>query len=151
MARYLVIAHQTAESYELAEFLKQRAQRDPEAEFTLLVPITYAGFLVVPEEGDDLRVVARARRVGEAAAWSLNEAGVPVTRVMVGDELPMVALEEELQDHSGQYSEIIFSTLPESLSRWIRMDQLRQAETRFGLPVQHVIGMPAEMPDLEPV
>lgn len=151
MARYLVIAHQTAESYELAEDLKHRAANDPEAEFTLLVPITYAGFLVMPEEGADLRVVARARRVGEAAAWSLGEAGLKVTRVMVGDELPLIALEEELLDHGQEYKEIIFSTLPEKLSRWIRMDQVRQAEQRFGLPVSQVIGMPVGVMDLEPM
>jgi hypothetical protein len=94
---------------------------------------------VSPEEGDEQRVVARARRVGEAASRSLKEGGINVSRVIVGDELPLIALEEELTDQSGEYSEIIFSTLPESLSRWIRMDQLRLAETRFGIPVSHVI------------
>ena len=150
MSRYLVIAHQTAESYELSEALEQRAKQDPDAEFTLLVPITYAGFLVFPEEGDDLRVVARARRVGNAAAWALNEAGVNVNRVIVGDELPMVALEEELEDNSD-YKEIIFSTLPEKLSRWVRDEQLTQAEARFHLPVSHIICTPAGIEDLEPM
>jgi hypothetical protein len=149
MARYLVIAHQTADSYELSEALQERAKKDNAAEFTLLVPITYAGFLMQPGEGDDQRVVARARRVGQSAAWSLNEAGVNVSRTMVGDELPMIALEEELED-TGDYAEIIFSTLPESLSRWLRMDQLRQAEVRFGLPVSHVICMPTQIADMEP-
>jgi hypothetical protein len=150
MARYLVIAHQTADSYELREALQERAKRDGDAHFTLLVPITYAGFLVVPNEGDDMRVVARARRVGEAAAWSLNEGGVNVDRVMVADELPIVALEEELEDRGGAYEEIIFSTLPEAISRWVRMDQLRQAEARFGIPVHHVIASPPVMEDFEP-
>jgi hypothetical protein len=48
MARYLVIAHQTAESYELSEVLQEKAKQDAAAEFTLLVPITYAGFLMFP-------------------------------------------------------------------------------------------------------
>ena len=150
MARYLVIAHQTADSYELSEALQRRAKEDPDAEFTLLVPITYAGFLVIPGEGDDQRVVARARRVGEAAAFALGEAGVNVSRVIVGDELPVIAMEEELIDRSADYAEIIFCTFPESLSRWMRLDQLRQAEQRFGLPVRHVIAVPAIMEDLEP-
>jgi hypothetical protein len=149
MARYLVIAHQTADSYELQEALQDRVKRDEDARFTLLVPITYAGFLLLPNEGDDLRVVARARRVGEAAAWSLNEAGVNVDRFMVGDELPMIALEEELEDHNGEYSEIIFSTLPEAISRWVRMDQLRQAEARFGIPAHHVIASPPVVEQLD--
>ena len=142
MARYLVITHQTAESFELAEALQRRAKEDPSAEFTLLVPITYAGFLVMPAEGDDQRVVARARRVGESAAATLRDVGVNVDRVLVGDELPIIAMEEELLDHGGEYKEIIFCTLPEMLSRWIKLGQLRQAEARFGLPVTHVVGMP---------
>ena len=149
MARYLVIAHQTADSYELTEALQKRAKADAEAEFTLLVPITYAGFLVLPEQGDDQRVVARARRVGEAAAYALNEAGVNVNRTIVGDEIPVIAMEEELADRSADYSEIIFCTFPESISRWMRLDQLRQAEQRYGLPVNHVIAVPAIMEDLE--
>jgi len=150
MSRYLVIAHQTADSYELAEALRQRAVNDSAAEFTLLVPITYAGFLIGPEDADDSRVVARARRVGTTAAWALNEAGVNVNRVIVGDELPMIALEEEFEDNSD-YREIIFSTLPEKISRWVRDDQLTQARARFGLPVTHIICTPAGIEDLEPM
>jgi hypothetical protein len=149
MARYLVIAHQTAESYELAEALQKRQEADPDAQFTLLVPITYAGFLVLPEQGDDQRVVARARRVGEAAAYSLNEAGVNVNRVIVGDEIPVIAMEEELIDRPADYAEIIFCTLPESISRWMRLDQLRQAEERYGLPVHHVIAVPQIRDDVD--
>jgi hypothetical protein len=149
MAKYLVIAHQTADSYELAEALQKRVKADSSAEFTLLVPITYAGFLVLPEQGDDQRVVARARRVGEAAAFSLNEAGVNVNRVIVGDEIPVIAMEEELIDRSTDYSEIIFCTFPESISRWIRLDQLRQAEERYGMPVHHVIAVPQVSDDVE--
>ena len=150
MAQYLVIAHQTADSFELEEALKQRVEADGAAEFTLLVPITYAGYLVNKENGDDLHVVARARRVGDAAAENLNEAGVKVSRVIVGDELPLVALEEELQDGTVDYSEIIFSTLPEQVSRWVRMDQLKQAEHRFGLPVSHVICTPPDYSNVDP-
>ena len=139
MSRYLVIAHQTAGSSELKEALQRRAQEDTAAEFTLIVPVTYAGFLAYADNADDARVIARARRIGDEAARSLNEAGINVSRVIVGDELPLVALEEELQNKSFEYREIIFSTLPEPVSRWIRLDQLKQAERQFGLPVSHVI------------
>ena len=149
MSNYLVIAHQTAQSYELEEALKRITDLDSKADFTLLVPITYAGFLVMPGEGDEQRVVARARRVGREAAASLNGAGVRVSSILVGDELPMIALEEELADHPEEYQEIIFCTLPAELSRWLRQDQVRQAENRFHIPVRHIIGMPTNMPDPE--
>ena len=139
MSRYLVVAHQTAQSPELKEALQKRVQEDDTAEFTLLVPITYAGFLAYADNADDARVVARARYVGETAAGSLIEAGINVSRVIVGDELPLVALEEELQHHSGEYCEIIFSTLPVTLSRWVQLDQIRQSEEKFGVPVSHVV------------
>lgn len=142
MSKYLVVAHQTVDSFELAEALQNQANKDREAEFTLLVPITYAGFLLYPQEGDELRVVARARRIGDAASEAMKDAGLKVTRTIVGDELPVVALEEELIDHPEEYAGIIFSTLPEALSRWQRLDQIRQAGERFGLPVTHVIAVP---------
>src|SRR3954453_10221232 len=127
MAKYLVVAHQTADSFELREALVAQGRSDAGAEFTLLVPITFAGFLLSPQTGDELRVVARARRVGDAAQRSLQEAGVNVSRVLIGDELPVIALEEELKDEASEYAGIIFTTLPEALSRWQRMDQVRQA------------------------
>jgi len=111
MARYLVVAHQTADSFELREALAAQGKADPGAEFTLLVPITYAGFLLAPKEGDEMRVVARARRVGDAAQKSLQEAGINVNRVLIGDELPVIALEEELNDEASEYAGIIFATL----------------------------------------
>jgi hypothetical protein len=150
VSKYLVVAHQTADCFELSEALQKQARADAAAEFTLLVPITFAGFLLKPEEGDELRVVARARRVGQAAAATLADAGVNVTRTIVGDELPVVALEEELIDNPEEYTGIVFSTLPEALSRWQRLDQIRQAADRFGLPVTHVIGMPAAANNMDP-
>lgn len=142
MANYLVVAHQTAGSLELIEALRRKQQEDPEAAFVLLVPITFSDALVVPQSGDELRVVARARRVGASAAEALANEGINLVRVEVGDELPVVAIEEELADHPSKYAGIIICTLHEQLSRWLRLDQLRQIENQFGLPVTHVIGTP---------
>jgi hypothetical protein len=49
---------------------------------------------------------------------------------------PMDAIEDALRD--GGYDEIILSTLPRSVSRWLRLDLPRRVE-HLGLPVRTVI------------
>jgi hypothetical protein len=65
MARYLIVAHQTAGSPELLERVRALAAADPEAEFTLLVPATPTGHLLHNWEEGEARQLAR-RRATEA-------------------------------------------------------------------------------------
>ncbi|MCS7218671.1 MAG: hypothetical protein NZ846_06800 [Thermus sp.] len=128
MARYLVVAHRTAKSRELAEKLQEIQAQDPEARFVLLVPaVPPPGW--VYEEGE---VEAQAQREAQ---------GIPVEEAKPGDISPLLALEEELQAHPGTYQAIVLATLPPGLSRWLRLDVHTQAE-RFGLPVIHVVARP---------
>ena len=57
----------------------------------------------------------------------------------VGDGNPMLAIEDALRDH-GPFDEIVISTLPRGLSKWLRIDLPHRAEAAFGLRVTHVIG-----------
>ena len=41
---------------------------------------------------------------------------------------------------------IVVSTLPHSVSKWLRMDAPNRIERRSGLPVRHVIGQPVTSP-----
>ena len=82
MARYLIVAHQTACSPELLERVKSLAAADPAAEFTLLVPATPTGHLLHNWEEGEARQLAR-KRASEAMA-SLGAAGVPVARIIPG-------------------------------------------------------------------
>jgi GABA permease len=54
----------------------------------------------------------------------------------VGDPDPMHAVEEVLKRR--QFDEIIVSTLPERLSRWLHQDLPRRIEHKFHLPVTHI-------------
>ena len=97
MARYLIVAHQTAGSPELLERVKALAAADPAAEFTLLVPATPTGHLLHNWEEGEARQLAR-KRAAEAMA-ALGAAGVPVAEARVGSHSPLEAVGDELQAH----------------------------------------------------
>ncbi len=56
MAKYLLVAHQTAERQELLDAAKELAAQDGHAKFTLLVPATPVGDLLTWEEGETKEV-----------------------------------------------------------------------------------------------
>jgi hypothetical protein len=143
MARYLIVAHQTAGSPELLERVKALAAADPAAEFTLLVPATPTGHLLHNWEEGEARQLAR-RRAGEAMA-ALAEAGIPVAAARVGSHSPLEAVGDELQARPGYYQRIVLSTFPPGVSRWLKGNLPAILQRRFRLPVDHVIS-PARAP-----
>jgi hypothetical protein len=54
----------------------------------------------------------------------------------VGDRDPLRAVEDVLA--TGKFDEIIVSTLPRRISRWLHQDLPHRLEQKFGLPVTHV-------------
>ncbi len=131
-AHVLVVAHQTAATEGLLEAVRERAHRD-QATFHLLVPRQAHGMhkVVDPQEtGEDeaLDVLAGALpRLSDAA-------GRPVTGSL-GDSEPLSAIQDAI--NLGNYDEIIISTLPRRVSRWLRLDLVSKARA-LGLPVTHV-------------
>ena len=136
MARYLIVAHQTAGSPELLERVRALAGADPGAEFTLLVPATPTGHLLHNWEEGEARQLAR-RRASEAMA-TLSAAGIPVAAARVGSHSPLEAVGDELQVHPG-YDRIVLSTFPPGVSRWLKGNLPAILERRFRLPVDHVV------------
>ena len=136
MARYLIVAHQTACSPELLERVRALAGADPGAEFTLLVPATPTGHLLHNWEEGEARQLAR-RRAAEAMA-ALTAAGIPVAAARVGSHSPLEAVGDELQARPG-YDRIVLSTFPPGVSRWLRGNLPAILERRFRLPVDHVV------------
>ena len=135
MARYLIVAHQTAGSPELLERVKALAAADPAAEFTLLVPATPTGHLLHNWEEGEARQLAR-KRAAEAMAI-LGAAGIPVAAARVGSHSPLEAVGDELQAHPG-YQRIVLSTFPPGVSRWLKGNLPAILERRFRVPVDHV-------------
>jgi hypothetical protein len=135
VARYLVIAHQTADSPELAAALRQAKTTDPEASFVLVVPATPVEHLTGWTEGEARAVAAQA---GERAAHALARHRVELAAVVVGDPDPVNAAADEYNDRPD-YDQVILSTLPVGASRWLKADSYNRLRRRLDLPVTHVV------------
>ena len=131
-AHVLVVAHQTATTDKLALAVAERAQRGP-ATFHLVVPRQPQGMhkLVDPQEtGED-----EAERVLREALPKLSEAAGSEITGSIGDSEPLMAVEDAV--NLGDYDEIIISTLPKRISRWLKLDLVSKTKA-LGLPVTHV-------------
>ena len=133
-ARILVVANKTADSEELAAALRERAEREP-AEFVLLVPATPKGMTHVIDPHERER---GADEQCDHAADRLREAGIEVVEAKVGDAEPLAAVEDELNEGGDSYDEIIVSTLPKHVSRWLRLDLPSKVRGLTDKPVTHV-------------
>jgi hypothetical protein len=131
-AHVLVVAHQTAATQGLLEAVRERSRRGP-ATFHLLVPRQAHGMhkVVDPQDtGND-----EGQQVLTDALPVLSEAaGVRFTGSL-GDAEPLMAIEDAV--NLGSYDEIIISTLPRRLSRWLKLDLVSKT-CALGLPVTHV-------------
>ena len=141
MARYLVVAHQTAASAELAERLSELAKHDVPVEFVLLVPATRPEHLLTWTEGESMAV---ARRTAESARTLLDGAGLKIAQTVIGDASPLVAVEDHMRDHPDDYDGIVVSTFPLGTSRWLGLDLPHRLEKRFQLPIIHVVSQPGD-------
>jgi hypothetical protein len=132
-ARILVVANRTAESPELLKALHERVARGP-CEFTLLVPATPHGIAWAADmhSGED---EAEAHR--QAFVDELREEGLDVRDAKVGDADPLAAVADECA--LDDYDELIVSTLPLRLSKWLRLDLPSKARAATGLPITHVV------------
>lgn len=132
-ANVLVVAHQTAATAPLLEAIRERARRGP-ARFHLVVPRQPHGMhkVVDPIEAGD----EEARRVLADALPKLSEAAGHEVSGSVGDPEPLMAMQDAI--NLGQYDELIISTLPLGISRWLKLDLVSKARA-LGLPVTHVL------------
>jgi hypothetical protein len=133
-ARILVVANRTAESPELLEALRHR-NADGDCEFTLLVPSTPQGLAWAADmhSGED-----NAEDHRQAFLDELREEGLNVNDAKVGDADPLAAIQDEC--NFADYDEIIVSTLPLHISKWLHLDLPHKAGHATGLPVTHVVG-----------
>jgi hypothetical protein len=136
MARYLVVAHQTATNPRLLDQIKAVQQQDEEAEFVLLVPATPVRHLL--RRGDEHDAEVAARKLADRALNVFARKGLKLSDARVGAQSPIDAVDDEVQAHPG-YAGFIISTLPQEHSRWLRMDLPRTIEAKYGLPVHHVV------------
>jgi hypothetical protein len=138
-ARVLLVAHQTAATAELLDAVRERAARG-NASFHLVVPRRPHGIhkMIDPEEAD----ANEARSVLDAALPKLRQAAAGAVTGEIGDPEPLMAIQDAV--NLQHFDEIIISTLPLGISRWLRLDVVSKARG-LGLPVTHVLATdPAE-------
>src|SRR5262245_41812653 len=140
MRRYLVVAHQTLGSTELLEAMRQQLDQGP-CVFHLVVPEYHGGSGLTWTEG---QVRADAARHLEEARARFTAHGLPVTGE-VGGASPVDAVTDVLRRHGREtYDGIIVSTLPQSVSKWLRLDAPTRIQRTTGLDVIHVVAHPVE-------
>jgi hypothetical protein len=123
----LVVANVTATSQELLGALTARSRREP-TRFTLIVPATpFAGGREAAEH-----------KLSEAVE-QLHSAGLEADG-SVGNPDPCVAV-TEVWDPT-RYDEIVVSTLPMKLSKWLHAGLPERIGRLTGAPVRHVVSQP---------
>ena len=148
MHRYLVVANQTLGGQELMDAIRDRMARGP-AEFWVLAPATPTTHLItdfgalggaIPVDPSVMPTAADVRDEGIAVATSnldgelgrLREIGATADGA-VGDPNPMVAIEQAVAEQ--QFDEIILSTLPPGISRWLALDLPHRVRRKINLPL----------------
>jgi hypothetical protein len=131
-ARVLVVAAKTAATPALLDAVRRRAEQG-RATFTLLVPNPTHGLHTVVDPEDQDR--SEAEMVLELALPLLEEAAGGKVEGMIGDPQPMNAIQDAV--NLNDFDEIILSTLPARVSRWLKLD-LPSKVKGLGLPVTTV-------------
>lgn len=131
-AHVLIVAHQTAATEGVIAAVADRAARGP-AVFHLVVPCQAHGIhkIVDPQDADN----DEAQEVLDRALPKLTEAAGRAVTGSIGDCEPLSAIHDAV--NLGSYDEIIISTLPSRVSRWLKLDIVSKTRA-LGLPVTHV-------------
>ena len=127
----LIVANRTAATPALLAQVRSRASEGA-CRFTLLVP---RPFWDADTEESAITL--------ELAIPLLEEAAGGRVEGLVGAEDPLAAISAALEAHP--YDEIIISTLPARVSRWLHID-LPARVRRLGLPVTVVTAKKADRP-----
>ena len=130
--RYLVVGSQTLRSARLLRELKTCASRGP-AQFHVVVPAEKRHGHASSSESE-ARAVSQQRLDAALAEFSAAELAVDGE---VGKANLLDAVHDALD--RADYDEIILSTLPPGLSRWIHLDLARRLQRRYALPMRHVV------------
>src|SRR3954452_7703600 len=132
MANILILASETIGGGELLDAVRKRAA-EGDARFYVVVPQTRPrpGAGIYDEAGRDSAQV----RVDLMLAFMRDE-GIEGTGE-VGDADPFNAATDAIGAHG--IDEVIISTLPATVSGWLRRDLIERLENETGLPVTHVV------------
>jgi hypothetical protein len=130
--RYLIVGNQTLAGGHLVAKVTECLAAGP-SRFHLLAPATPPRLMSPPRQGE-ARDVARANL--EPAIELFAALGADVTGE-VGHESVVQAISDVLGRED--FDEIIVSTLPHAVSRWLRLDVPRRLSSAFSIPVTYLV------------
>ncbi len=133
-ARVLIVANRTAATPALIEAVRRRAASGP-CTFTLLVPHSWQGLNRLTSAEDSHSDANESDAVLELALPLLEDAAGGEVEGMTGDADPLAAIQDAVNQRG--FDEIILSTLPARVSRWLKLDLPSKLEG-LGLQVTHV-------------
>ena len=136
MRSYLIVANQTLASPTLAEAVKDRLAQDT-ARFHVVVPATPIQHGLTWDEAE--AESAAQERLDGMLAW-LRKLGAEASGE-VGNKDPIAAAQDALRGHP--VDEIILSTLPPGISRWLGQDVPSRLKGAVSVPVS-VVTAPRE-------
>jgi hypothetical protein len=139
MRSYLVVGNQTLDSPELTEAIQERIGQEP-ATFHVVVPATPVSRLLTWDE-DDARAAATERMT--EALDRLRAMGAEVSGE-IGAPDPIEAAQDALRGR--EVDEIILSTLPPGISRWLGQDVPTRLKGSVQVPVTVVTTQRSEAP-----
>jgi hypothetical protein len=128
MPSYLIVGNQTLDSPELAEAIRERVATEAST-FHVVVPVTPISRGLTWDE-DEARAAAQQRLT--STMNRLHAIGLEVTGE-VGVQDPIQATRDALRDR--EIDEVILSTLPPGLSRWLGQDVPSKLKGSIDVPV----------------
>jgi GABA permease len=135
MRTYLVVANQTLGSRELLEHV-QKVGAGGECEFHVIVPATPPKEHLFWTEGE-ARSLAKKRLDETLERWRAE--GVEATGE-VGDASPNLAVDDVMR--TRKFDEVIVSTFPTGVSRWLKRSLPERIQRHYDLPVTHIVSEP---------
>ncbi len=138
--KVLVVANRTADSPDLIEALRERAAEEAIG-FTLLVPAVPHGL----DWAADMKAGwSEAALRADRASDRIRRSGLELEEVIVGDPDPFAAVGDVL--HAREFDEVVVSTLPRTISRWLAVGLPSRLRRVHDLPVDEVRAQPLAEP-----
>jgi hypothetical protein len=132
--RVLIVANRTAATPAVIEAVRRRAATGT-CTFTLLVPHSAQSIHRLTSAEDSHSHADEAEAVLELALPLLGEAAARAVQGATSYDDPLTAIQDAVNLRG--FDEIILSTLPARVSRWLKFD-LPSKVKALGLPVTHV-------------